>query len=544
MLRMKGKRWSFLSAHFVLLFFIFYAVAGLVLFDDYGSGPDEGIERQTSLVNYRYTIEKLNLPVSDAVETWLAYLPPLKEYRDRYYGTALHGLLVLIESDFQFRLEPRIFYGMRHFFTFLNFYLASICFYQLLKNRFANRLLSLTGVILLVSSPRIFAESFYNNKDILFLSWYIFSVFFLLRWLKKPKIANALLAGGILAFTINTRMTGIVLLPFLLFFALIRAVVTHDWDKRKTGSLAVLLLSTLAVFYLITPNFWDHPLQVLIETLSFSSSHPNHSAAGNLFMGRIVDASVEWSYIPVWIAVTTPTVIMLISLVGTVVLAFRFIKAPILFLKNQLSFDDLFIFSTGVFPVIYIILTHVTIYNGWRHCYFCYPTLVYQAILGIHAILDISSAETFPHSVKQFFISMMVSLTIVANVLFIIRNHPFEYAYFAPLMRSKASLFSGDYWGISTRQLLEYIVKNDDRSLIRIDHSQTNSGSINRGNLDESDRNRLELLYESENADYLLFTRDDKNFQAEMFPDFETVFTVEVEGDPISRVLKRKENLP
>lgn len=84
MLRMRGIRRNFLSAHFVLLFFIFYAVTGLLLFDDYGSGPDEGIERQTSLVNYRYAIEKLNLPISNAVETWLAYLPPLKEYRDRY----------------------------------------------------------------------------------------------------------------------------------------------------------------------------------------------------------------------------------------------------------------------------------------------------------------------------------------------------------------------------------------------------------------------------------------------------------------------------
>lgn len=544
MLRMRGKRWNFLSAHFVLLFFIFYAVTGLLLFDDYGSGPDEGIERQTSLVNYRYAIEKLNLPISDAVETWLAYLPPLKEYRDRYYGTALHGPLVLIESAFQFRLEPRIFYGMRHFFTFFNFYLAAVCFYQLLKNRFGNRLLALAGVILLVSSPRIFAESFYNNKDILFLSWYIFSVFFLLRWFDKPTIINAAFAGVILAFAINTRMTGIVLLPFLLFFALTQAVIARNWDKHRAGSLVVLLLSATGIFYLITPNFWEHPLQALIETLNFSSSHPDHSAAGNLFMGGIVNASVEWSYIPIWIAVTTPTVILLFSLVGTIVLTIRFVKAPLPFLRNQLQFNDLFVFSTGVFPVIYIILSHVTIYNGWRHCYFCYPTLVYLAVLGIHALSVNNGAEAFPRSVNRIFIPALVGMTMAANILFIIRNHPCQFAYFAPLVRNKAALFSGDYWGISTRQLLEHIVENDDRNLIRIDHSQTNSGSINRGNLAERDRNRLELLYESENADYLLFTRDDKNFQAEMFPDFDTVFTIEVEGDPISRVLKRKGNTP
>ena len=123
----------------VVVLLIVYAVLGFFLFDDYGCGPDEGMERQTALVNYRYVIHKLKIPISDANETWLGYLPELHEYRDRYYGTALHFPLVLIEAATHFTMEPSGFYGLRHFYTFLNYYLGVICLYRLLTYRFGSR---------------------------------------------------------------------------------------------------------------------------------------------------------------------------------------------------------------------------------------------------------------------------------------------------------------------------------------------------------------------------------------------------------------------
>ena len=128
-----------------VVLFAAYFILGLFLFDDYGCGPDEGMERQTSLVNYRYVLEKLNLPVDERNAVWMEYLPNLKEYRDRYYGTALHLPLVLIEAAFHFTLEPSQFYGMRHFYTFLNFFLGAICFYRLLSKRFGSRMWGLLG---------------------------------------------------------------------------------------------------------------------------------------------------------------------------------------------------------------------------------------------------------------------------------------------------------------------------------------------------------------------------------------------------------------
>lgn len=539
---MRVKTRIFLSNRFVLLFFILYAVTGVILFDDYGSGPDEGMERQTSLVNYKYAIEKLHLPVSAEVRTWLEYLPPLKTYRDRYYGTALHYPLVLVESAFSFTLEPRVFYRMRHFYTFLNFYLAMICFYRLLKDRIANRPIALLGVILLAGSPRFFAESFYNNKDILFTSWFIFSLYFTLRWFKSPSIKNAVAAGIVLALTINTRITGIVLLPFILFFYLCQSALVKRTSLREFISLIFLYASAFLLFYLVTPNFWEDPLRVFAETFQFSSSHPNHSGAGNLFLGKLIDTTAVPSYIPVWIAVTTPLEILFFAFIGAVRFLVIFFKNPRQAFGNNPEFVDLFIVSTGMIPVIYIILTRVIVYNGWRHCYFCYPSLIFLAISAVGSLLQPPPASWMANKLVQAAVILIAAGTVGADLLFIIRNHPYEYTYFNPLIRPRAGLFSGDYWGISTRQLLEYIASSDSGSIIRVDHSLTNSGSINRGNLPAEDRSRLELVYDSAEADYILFIRDEKTFHAEDFPDFDTVYTIWVEGDPIGRVLKRKES--
>jgi len=120
------------------------------------------------------------------------------------------------------------------------------------------------------------------------------------------------------------------------------------------------------------------------------------------------------------------------------------------------------------------------------------------------------------------------------------RNHPFEYVYFAPLFRKYADEFSGDYWGIASRNLLEYIVQTDDRPQIIVDHSLTNAGSINRGLLPEKDRDRLDLVYDTENADYIIFSRDDKTSEQAKFEGFEKVYSIRVDSDEIGIVFKRK----
>jgi len=89
-----------------------------------------------------------------------------------------------------------------------------------LKKRFSNNL-SLIGLLFLILSPRIFAESFYNIKDIVFLSFFIISLFFAINFLDKPSYKNIFFSSLTCSFVMATKVIGIIV-PFiiLVFFSL------------------------------------------------------------------------------------------------------------------------------------------------------------------------------------------------------------------------------------------------------------------------------------------------------------------------------------
>lgn len=528
----RSKESFYLYAMIALM--LVYAVLGLFLYDDYGCGPDEGMERQTALVNYKYVVHKLHIPISQANETWLGYLPELHEYRDRYYGTALHFPLVLIEAAAHFTMEPSEFYGLRHLYTFLNYFLGVICIYRLLTRRFGSRKYGLAGALLMILSPRFFAESFYNNKDVIFVAWYAVCADLMDLWFRKQDLKTSVVLAFALALTCNTRFNGIIYLAVFVFLWFFERLRKHDFENAKLFLLTLGL--TFLLFYLITPNFWESPFRTLMETLQFNMRHPNHGSEGNLFKGVLVDAAHTLTYIPVWIAITVPTVYLIFTLAGTL----RYVAVVISDLLNgrfrKIGLTDAMMFISGFGAVIFIVLTHVTIYNGWRHCYFAYPCFVYFAVSFFNWIDKrnnrIVSAPCYA----------LMTCALFYNGIWIALNHPFEYVYFVPWARASASEFSGDYWSVSSRALLDYIIRSDPERMLKINHAYSQAGSINRGLFPEEQKKYLELTYEqTPDVDYYIVCRDDIPSVDIGLAGYEKVFSVKVDQDEIGAVFKRSE---
>jgi len=63
-------------------------------------------------------------------------------------------------------------------------------------------------------------------------------------------------------------------------------------------------------------------------------------------------------------------------------------------------------------------------------------------------------------------------LCLVPPVNFMVKNHPFEHLYFTRFagrdMQEIKQRFELDYWGLSNRQALEYIVRTDTSRRIRV----------------------------------------------------------------------------
>ena len=155
---------------FTSLFFIIFFFIGVVSFRDYGLSWDEPIQREIGKMNARYAFKQ---------EPWLL------TYKDKYYGPIFEVFLVGLEDVFHLTANSNSVYFMRHLVNFLLFYLGVIFFYRLTQDRFKNWKISLLGCLFLILSPRIFAHSFYNSKDIPFLAMFIISIYTLIKYLDK-----------------------------------------------------------------------------------------------------------------------------------------------------------------------------------------------------------------------------------------------------------------------------------------------------------------------------------------------------------------------
>ena len=175
------------------LMFLLILAVGLIVYDDYGIPYDDVQERRTTLVNLKYILRSAAPSLSLPAE--LESAQDLLQWDDRYYGVAAQLPTAIVEYIFGFSFSWRRIFMLRHFWTFLQFFTALIFFFLILRRRFRSTFLAMAGVLCLWLSPRIFADAFYNIKDIPFLSWVIIASYFMfLRIENSSKSALALFA--------------------------------------------------------------------------------------------------------------------------------------------------------------------------------------------------------------------------------------------------------------------------------------------------------------------------------------------------------------
>ena len=141
---------------------------------------DEDIQRLIGLSNFDYITNKLVNVSSEII------FP--------YYGVGYELPLILFEKLFKVNNIEDIFL-FRHKIIFLTTIIGNIFYFFLLKKIFKSSYYALLGSLLLIISPRLFAESFYNSKDIIFMHSFIISVFFGLKFSDRYHKIHPLLSS-------------------------------------------------------------------------------------------------------------------------------------------------------------------------------------------------------------------------------------------------------------------------------------------------------------------------------------------------------------
>ena len=184
------------NRYFALI--VFYLILTSIIYlklKDFGIHIEEKFHRMNGLYWLNYISEvfhldkiqiKTNLKMNEIGDHTLSPV----NYYDKW-GVIFDVPLALIETIFNINDAKDVYY-LKHFFSFLIFLLGSFFFYKILYIRFDNFLLSFFGTLLFVTTPRIFGDSFLY-KDVLFLSFFTISLYFLFEVLNKKSIKNIFL---------------------------------------------------------------------------------------------------------------------------------------------------------------------------------------------------------------------------------------------------------------------------------------------------------------------------------------------------------------
>lgn len=194
-----------ISAFVLLLMF----VVGLLVSSDYSMGWDEPHEIRILQKNVRAYADAFLGPDSQVVYVYEDLgVNSIASDVERDHGQAAYYPFAL------YMLQPRFLTGdydyasvsiPYHYYTFVICFSAVIAFYLLAYELFNDRRVALLCAVTLFIMPRFFAESHYNNKDMVLFSLLMDSFCFGIRAIKHRKIVDALLFALVAALAANTK---------------------------------------------------------------------------------------------------------------------------------------------------------------------------------------------------------------------------------------------------------------------------------------------------------------------------------------------------
>ena len=478
----------------VCLFFAVFLCISIAVFKDYGISWDECQQRGTGIINILYVFKGDQRLLTDS---------------ERYHGPAFEMFLVAIEKILKLTKSPRATFFMRHLVTFLLFYTGVFFFYLLCKLRFSSWKIGLLGSLFLILSPRIFADSFYNSKDIAFLAIFIISVYTLVRYLNKKSIPTAAIHALVCGLLIDIRISGIIVPFFTIIFAIADLLIIKrkkiECEKTVVSLLAyiVLLISSTILFW---PILWENPIYHFMNAFKQMSHFPWGGTV--LYLGNYINGkNLPWHYIPAWIIISTPLFYSFCFFVGCFVSMKLLLKNP---LQVYLSKKNDFIFMLCFFsPLAAAIVFRSVLYDGWRQMFFIYPALLIISLVGLTSLFESIKIkfQGWDYKVITAIVILLMAGNLTNTARFMIKYHPYQNVYFNMLagrdMKEVKNNFELDYWGLSYRKALEYILKNDTDKVIKVNLASF-PGTIIANILTSDDRNRLVYVKNPDEAKYFL----------------------------------------
>ena len=531
-----------------LIFFSFLLIlfSGFFSVKDYGVSSDESDQRHSGFVELNYIGEKIAPNILKHYKGDKVYIDLYDEnYKERFSGHILNTVSAFFEVIFKIEDRRDVFIFKHHIYSFL-FFLSLISFYKICQIRFEKWYISIIGVFIIFLSPRIFANSFYDPKDIPFFSMLIFSVHFgllffnnrILKYLIYFSLFNALVISGI-------RIFGIISPILILSSIILYTFIVKENFKKNLLLISFCLILSIIFSIILKPYLWSSPLTNFLDTFGYLGEFGEIWSIPNLFFGEIIlSKDVPWYFSIVWISITTPIFYSILFLIGLSFYLVNFFKHFRNNFSNKTFYYDSIFFSLMIIPIIGSIILRESSFNSWRHLYFIYPYFVIFCLIGFENILSYLRIN----SLRKYFCVFFL-IILLFNLTWIVKNHPYQYAYFNILVgkNNLNKTFDIDYHGLSYKQNLEFIIDNDESDKISVVNNSINKPQLFQYSLKKKDRERFIFDQNISKPDYIITNffldkmRKHKKISSDIVEnEYELFNEIKVDGNVINAVYKRK----
>ena len=439
---------NFLTVHGGLLICALFLLAGVAAAGDYGISPDAANQRQTAVGNLDYILGR-----ADRIES--------RHYHDRVYGVAFELPLLLAERALGLTDNYHI-HRLRLTLTHLFFIIGAFFCYRLACQLFGNRLIAILTLLIFLLHPRLYAHSFFNSKDLPFVSMFVIALYLLERAFRRDTLGAFALLGIAVGLLTNLRIMGAMLLPAVL------AMRGLDWFYAGSGTERKSILRSGGLFvltagltvYALSPYAWTNPVDYLAASLALTINHP--TIAWQLFQGAVIPSNqLPPHYTAAWFGITTPPLIMLLGLVGMAAVAAGLCRRPgAVFRNTRRRFAGLLLMAF-LLPPLAAALLGSNQYDNWRHSYFLYAPFCLLAAGGLGGL-----ANRFSHwRPGRAGVYGLAGLGLGLVLFQMIQLHPGQYDYFNFLVDRTApeylrTQYQMNSWRLAYREGLAQLLES------------------------------------------------------------------------------------
>jgi hypothetical protein len=323
----------------------------------------------------------------------------------------------------------------------------------------------LIAALLLVLTPNYYGQMFNNPKDIPFAVGVVWATYYtvsIVPLLPRPPIPALIKLGVAVGMTMGVRIGGLLLLCELGLLLALDSL----WRTIAARRAALLIASAWTAFwrvflpvvlvaYPVMLLFWPwgqtDPIENPLRALAFFS-HQTFPFR-TLFAGRFVPASnLPWTYLPTYIAVALPELILVLLLCAPVV------AAAVVWGKGyQIGREQAlshFMLGFGiVFPVGFAISINAVLFDGMRHFIFVLPLIaVAAALVGGQALARLACSR------YRWPIYGALAIYGLAHVSVMVMLHPNQYIYYNAFIggvEGAQRKFKLDYWANSYAEAVQ-----------------------------------------------------------------------------------------